>query len=237
VAERVGEEPGDVHLGDAQLPGDLGLGQVTAEAQHQDLLLTGGQLAPVCGNGLEVEHVFQLRILGAQEVSQAERAGGPRVQRGWLQGQFRRPGVLDIVRADSQMPGEVGVGGGTAEFLGELEGLLAGLQDQFLQGPVDMDLPALVTEVPLDLAGDARLSLGGQGAAEGRVEVVDGLQQADVAHLHQVLGRLGAAPVSLHAQPDQAPVTAGQQLTAPHRAAGWLAAATGRFLGVPGHRA
>src|SRR5450755_1468834 len=66
VAERVGEEPGDVHLGDAQLPGDLGLGHVTAEAQQQDLLLAGGQLAPVRGNGPEVEHVFQLPVLRPQ---------------------------------------------------------------------------------------------------------------------------------------------------------------------------
>ena len=66
MAERVGEEPGDVHLGDAQLRGDLGLGHVTAEAQQQDFLLAGGQLAPVRGNGLEVEHGFQLPVLGTQ---------------------------------------------------------------------------------------------------------------------------------------------------------------------------
>jgi hypothetical protein len=149
VAERVGEEPGDVHLGDAQLHGDLGLGHVTAEAQQQDLLLTGGQLAPVRGDGLEVEQVFQLSILRTQYVSHAERAGCRRVQRGWLQGQFRLPGGPDIACPDSQMPGEVGVGGDTAEFLGELESCLAGLQDQFLQGPVDVDLPAFVAEVQL----------------------------------------------------------------------------------------
>src|SRR5580704_17163126 len=74
-----------------------------------------------------------------------------------------------------------------------------------------MDLPALVTEVPLELAGNAWLCVGGQAAAESRIEVVDRLQQADVTHLHQILGWLGAVPVPLDAQPHQAAMTADQQ--------------------------
>jgi hypothetical protein len=61
-------------------------------------------------------------------------------------------------------------------------------------------LPPLVAEVPLDLAADARQGVGGQAAAVGGIVVVDRLEQADVAHLHQVLDRLGAAAVLAHAR-------------------------------------
>ena len=46
----------------------------------------------------------------------------------------------------------------------------------------------------------------------GRVEVVDGLEQAYVADLQQVLGRFGALAVLLRAAPDQAGITDGQDL-------------------------
>src|SRR5450432_3125776 len=51
VAERSGEQPGDVHLGDAELLADLRLCHVTVTAHQQDFLLTVGQLAPVRGDG------------------------------------------------------------------------------------------------------------------------------------------------------------------------------------------
>src|SRR2546421_6405831 len=40
VAERPGQQPGDVHLRDAEPVADLGLGQVAVEAHDQDALLT-----------------------------------------------------------------------------------------------------------------------------------------------------------------------------------------------------
>jgi len=63
VAQRVGAQPGDVHLGDAEPPADLRLGHAAAKVQQQDLLLTRLQLAPVRGDGLHAEHVLQPRIL------------------------------------------------------------------------------------------------------------------------------------------------------------------------------
>jgi hypothetical protein len=70
----VGEEAGDVHLGDAELLADLRLGHVAAKAHQQDLLLTTGQLVPVRGDGLHAEHVLYPRIVLAEQVSQAGRA-------------------------------------------------------------------------------------------------------------------------------------------------------------------
>ena len=51
VAERVAEQPADVHLGDAELLADLGLGHAAAEAQEQDLLLALGQAHPRAWRG------------------------------------------------------------------------------------------------------------------------------------------------------------------------------------------
>ncbi len=110
------------------------------------------------------------------------------------------------------MTDDLGVVGHVAQLLGQLPGRLADLQHELLYRALDVHLPALVAEMPLDLARDARLGVGGQAAADSGIEVVDRLQQADVPHLHQVLGRLGAALVPLHAGPHQVAVTADQQL-------------------------
>ena len=89
-----------------------------------------------------------------------------------------------------------------------------------------MHLPPLVTEVPLDLAADAGRRVRGQAAAERRVVVVDRLEQADVAHLHQVFHRLGAAAVLPDAGADQPLVPLHQDL-----------AGDGALVAVPGCRA
>src|SRR3712207_9280593 len=55
LGEGLGEQAGDVHLGDADLVGDLGLGQDAEEAQGEDLLFAlveGGQeTGRVAGRG------------------------------------------------------------------------------------------------------------------------------------------------------------------------------------------
>ena len=110
-------------------------------------------------------------------------------------------------RATSSSVGDV------PEVLDQRGARLADLQQQFLHRPLDMDLPALVPEVALDLAGDARLGVGGQVPAECRVEVVDRLEQADVADLHQLFFRLRAVPVPAGARAHQRPVPQHQGLT------------------------
>jgi hypothetical protein len=79
-----------------------------------------------------------------------------------------------------------------------------------------MDLPALVAEVPLELAADARLRVRDQAGADGPIEVADRLHQADIPHLYQVLCRLGVAQVRSHAGPDQALVAGDKQIARRH---------------------
>ena len=51
------------------------------------------------------------------------------------------------------------------------------VQQQLLHRPLHVDLPALVAEVPLDLAGDARLGVGGQVPAESRSKLLIALSR------------------------------------------------------------
>src|ERR1700759_5278163 len=52
VRERPAEQPGHMHLGDAQLRADLGLGQIPVEPHDENALLTLGQLVPVGRDGV-----------------------------------------------------------------------------------------------------------------------------------------------------------------------------------------
>jgi hypothetical protein len=64
-----------MHLGDTELLADLRLRHVTVKAHPQDLLLTTGQLASVRGDSPHAQHVLHLRIILAEEITQAGRTG------------------------------------------------------------------------------------------------------------------------------------------------------------------
>src|SRR6202050_4112674 len=57
MAKGVGEESGDVHLRDAKLLANLGLGHVSVEPQQEDLLLPAGQLTPARGDRFQGQRV------------------------------------------------------------------------------------------------------------------------------------------------------------------------------------
>ena len=57
------------------------------------------------------------------------------------------------------------------------------------------ELPAPVAEVPFDLATDGRSGVGAEAFSVLRVEVADGLEQADVADLQKVFGWFRAVAV------------------------------------------
>src|ERR1700735_5050858 len=58
VAECVGEQPGYVHLRDAELLADLRLGHVAVEGHQPDRLLPPGQLTPVRCHCVHVQRVL-----------------------------------------------------------------------------------------------------------------------------------------------------------------------------------
>lgn len=81
------------------------------------------------------------------------------------------------------------------QLVSQLGLALQDLGPQLLCRPADADLPALIAEVALDLTGDARPRIRGEGGAERHVKAIDGAQQAHVPNLKQIFPGLRAVPV------------------------------------------
>jgi hypothetical protein len=158
-----------VHLGDAEALADLGLGQVPVEAQVQDPLLAFGQVVQVGTDGLHVDGVLDRLVVLAEQLGHRRGilgVGDRRVQRGGGEGEAGPAGLADVVLGDPQQAGQLVVGGRAAAFLGQLPADRADLEQQFLERAADVDLPALVPEVPLDLAADTRRGVSRQAVSQ-----------------------------------------------------------------------
>src|SRR6266700_350219 len=215
VTQRAGEEPGHVHLRYAEPFTDLGLGEVAVEPHDQDALLAFGQLLPVRVDGLHVNGVGEVRVVVAEHVRQqggVVPVGHRGVERVGAEHEVRLAGLLHVVPAHTQPFGQFGFLRRPAELLSEFLGGLTQLEQELLGGPADVDLPPLVPEVPLDLAADAGLRVGGEAVADLGVVVVYRLEQADVPDLHEILGRFGAAAVLPDARADQLLVAVHEDL-------------------------
>src|SRR5258707_1073169 len=68
LSQRPGEQPGHVHLGDAELGGDLRLGHVPEEPQQQDLLLARREPLEQRLQGLAVLHALEGFVDHAERV-------------------------------------------------------------------------------------------------------------------------------------------------------------------------
>ena len=110
-----------MHLGDADLVGDLGLGQVAVEAQGEDLLLAlveGGQGGAEGDAGFGE---FEFVVLAAEGV--AEFGGAVGADRGGQAGGVVGAGAFeafqDFFLGDAEVDGDVGDGRGAAEGVGQ----------------------------------------------------------------------------------------------------------------------
>ena len=90
------------------------------------------------------------------------------------------------------MPGQIADGRRPAERHRELFDCAVDAQVEFLQPARDLDGPALVAEVALDLADDRRGRVGRELDPAVEVETVDRLEQADGADLNQIVERFAA---------------------------------------------
>ncbi|GAA3070056.1 hypothetical protein GCM10020254_12310 [Streptomyces goshikiensis] len=100
----------------------------------------------------------------------------------------------DLFVREAEVPGEVGDGRRTVEPDGQLLLRLRDVDAELLEAARDADGPGGVAEVPLDLACDVRHGEGGELVLAGRVEPVDGLDQADGADLDDVLDVASVTP-------------------------------------------
>src|SRR5690349_8314069 len=121
-------------------------------------------------DGVHVDGVLELAVILAEGVGEdrgvlligqrcIEREGGKR--------EAGLAGLTDLVLSDLQGGGQLAVRRSTAEVLGQVPGRRAHLKEQFLDRAAYADLPALVPEVALDLAADARGGVGGQAVPDG----------------------------------------------------------------------
>ena len=92
--------------------------------------------------------------------------------------------------------GELGDGWRAAELGGEVVDEARDAQRELLHPPRHMDAPRAVAEVAADLADDRRHGIGGELDATLELEAVDRLDQADRAHLDEVVDGLAAARVA-----------------------------------------
>ena len=147
----------------------------------------------------DVAHLdaIELRVLVAYRLGdRASRLAVRRSQRlVERQRRLRRPHLDrlgDVFRRDSEALGELCHRRLAAKLVLHLlvdanRGLV-----QLLQAARKADRGALVSEVPLDLAGDRERRERGELEAEVGVEALDGLDQAEVADLDDVVERLAA---------------------------------------------
>ena len=113
---------------------------------------------------------------------------------------------------------------GDGEVLGDLlhGGLALGLGQQRLAGAEDLvgrvahtaadTEGAVVTEVAANLADDHGHAVGGEADGLGDIEIVDGLHEADAAHLKEIVGTLAPACEALDDGQHQAEVAADELL-------------------------
>ncbi len=104
----------------------------------------------------------------------------------------RLQALEDLLLGQPEVLGQLGHGGGAAVLLRQVAGGLGQAELELLQPARNPDGPALVAEVPLDLADDGRRGVGGELDGALEVEAVDGLDQPDGRDLHEVIERLAA---------------------------------------------
>lgn len=199
LAQNATQQSRHVHLGHAERPGDLVLGDVAEEVARDDVLLAVREPTQQLPHRQAVAGRVQSRIGGTdqfdpfpgvvvapdgrvQRADRVRRAGGP-----------SRPHVL---LGAAQCLAQFGVGRRASESLSEGHAGPGGLQMSLLQTARDVQAPAPVAEVLLELAEHGRHQIAEERFASPRVEAVDRLHQSQSGDLTQILGRLSTLPVA-----------------------------------------
>ena len=182
-------KPGHLGLGDAERACHLHLGFAVVEPQTEDLLFPGAQLLKGGAEG-DVLHPVELCIFIVPDLIH----DGEGVAAVGVDGIVEADGGADGV----QSLGHIGLGDlqGSADLLqaglpaqGGSEGLLA-LEDligHIPDGPGHPD-GGVVPEIAPDLSCDHGDAVGGKPHLLVGIKVADGLDEADAAHLEQVVG-------------------------------------------------
>ncbi len=205
-----------MHLRDADLLGDLRLGEVVDEAQLEDHLLALGQRLEGRGDGLTELHELVVGVAAAQRLAEGALALAVaprlrRVQGGGGVGAGGIQGLQYLLEVQAGVLGQVARAGRAAEAAAQGVGRAVDHQHPLLHRAGHVQAPALVAEVALELAHDVGHRVAHERAA-ARVVAVDRLQQAQVRHLLEVVLRLARVPVAPGQPPGERHVAPGQLL-------------------------
>ena len=113
-----------------------------------------------------------------------------------MQGAVGLARLEHILGIDAGVLGDLGCGGRGAGRPGELLTHPLDAHGELLEVARHAQRPAVVAEVALDRADDARYRVGREGGLAAGVEAVDRLDEREACHLLEVLERLGAASVT-----------------------------------------
>ena len=197
--ERAADEPRDVHLGDADALGDLGLREVLDEAQVQhDAVARRQRLQRRRDRGAVLDELEAVVLdpdrlgVGLAVALVAEAVG------------LERDGVVGG-RGLHRL--EHGLGGGVerlrdllgrgraAELARHVLDAVVDLHHALLHPARDVHGPAVVAEVALELAEHGRHRVGRERGLARGIEAIDRLDQAERRDLDEVVERLVGAPV------------------------------------------
>jgi hypothetical protein len=227
---------------------------VAEEARQDDGALPFGQLAEQGPQGLPLDHVLEVRVLGAEAVDDEAGVGlrgafRGRVQRQRVVGVPRDDGLGDLLQADPEQVGELAGRGRAAVVLREPLGGVHQPGAHLLDAARDPDAPGPVPEVPPHFSEDDGIGVGVEAVAAVVVEPVDRRHQAEVGDLPDVLQRLAAVRVAPRDRLDHGGVRLDEHglqpvppsgvglgvvhLVQQHLGGGWLGLADGGERAVP----
>ena len=166
--------------------------------RYRTLLLLRGELlechrerGPVVDDGHQ-------RVVLADVLEDRERVGSVSsavgLERDEVVRLTRLHGLEDLLGGDAEVLGDLGDRRRVLESLRERVDRLVHLERELLKTTRDLDGPALVAEVALDLPHDRGRRVGGELDLAVDVEAVDSLDEADGPDLDQVVDRLTAVP-------------------------------------------
>jgi hypothetical protein len=195
--EGPGQQPRHVHLRDAEIVSDVGLGAVAVEPHGEDASLPLGQAVQQRADRDPVVDRVEIQVRIPDQVTELRVAvgAGRRVQRDRRVGRRRLQRTLDVVFVDAQVRRDLGGGRRAPQFGRQVGDGPVDVQAQLLHASGHVDAPRPVAEVPAQLADDGDRREPGE-RTPGRVVPVDRLEQADPGHLFEVVEGLTPAAVT-----------------------------------------
>ena len=196
LLERAAQQAAHLDLGDPELLRDLDLRHALQKAHLDDLALTRGEAGERLLDDDAVVGEGELLVLGRIAVDDRRRVvvlhagGGLERDRAVRGGGLH--GLEHLIDGRVEILGDLGDRGRALELGGQRIGGLVDLCRELLQAAGHANAPALVPKVALDLAHDGGRGERGELQAARRVEAVDGLEQAQIADLHEVVDGLPA---------------------------------------------